>query len=84
MSVISRQSNSIKFSSDYVHSFYFNLLFIVSQDKIEKLECENKNLRNECIADKEKIKNLTNSLVSVTKSKDQLRYNFMIIYFLFH
>lgn len=42
------------------------------QDKIEKLECEIKNLRNECIADKEKIKNLTNSLISVTKSKDQL------------
>ncbi|XP_022179979.1 spindle pole body component 110-like isoform X2 [Myzus persicae] len=42
------------------------------QDKIEKLECEIKNLKNECIADKEKIKNLTNSLISVTKSKDQL------------
>lgn len=42
------------------------------QDKIEKLECDIKNLRNECIADKEKIKNLTNSLISVTKSKDQL------------
>jgi transforming acidic coiled-coil-containing protein 3 len=42
------------------------------QDKIEKLECEIKNLKNECIADKEKIKNLTNSLISVTKSKEQL------------
>ncbi|XP_026809294.1 transforming acidic coiled-coil-containing protein 1-like isoform X2 [Rhopalosiphum maidis] len=42
------------------------------QDKIEKLEYEIKNLKIECIADKEKIKNLTNSLISVTKSKDQL------------
>lgn len=43
------------------------------QEKIEKLEFEIKSLRNECMADKEKIKNLNNSLMSVTKSKDQLR-----------
>ncbi|XP_050420121.1 transforming acidic coiled-coil-containing protein 1-like isoform X1 [Adelges cooleyi] len=42
------------------------------QEKIEKLECENKNLRNDVLADKEKIKSLTTSLITVTKSKDQL------------
>ncbi|XP_050547876.1 uncharacterized protein LOC126909489, partial [Daktulosphaira vitifoliae] len=42
------------------------------QDKIEKLECEIKNIRNEALVDKEKIKSLTTSLISVTKSKDQL------------
>lgn len=31
-------------------------------------------MRNECIAAKEKNKSLSNSLLSVTKSKDQLRY----------
>ncbi|VVC30586.1 Hypothetical protein CINCED_3A013613 [Cinara cedri] len=41
-------------------------------EKIEKLECEIKNLRNDQMAEKEKVKNLTNSLISVTKSKDQL------------
>ncbi|XP_050420122.1 transforming acidic coiled-coil-containing protein 1-like isoform X2 [Adelges cooleyi] len=41
-------------------------------EKIEKLECENKNLRNDVLADKEKIKSLTTSLITVTKSKDQL------------